>query len=40
MKKWKKVTYRNREKYVIIAPVISGEILLPKKKHVTLLKSK
>ena len=28
-----KVTYRNREKYVIIAPVISGEIFLPKKKH-------
>ena len=31
--KMEKVTYRNREKYAIIARVISGEILLPKKKH-------
>ena len=31
--KMDKVTYRNREKYAIIARVISGEILLPKKKH-------
>ena len=30
--KMEKVTYRNREKYAIIARVISGEILLPKKK--------
>ena len=28
-----KVTYRNREKYAIIARVISGEILLPMKKN-------
>ena len=28
-----KVTYRNREKYAIIPWVISGEILLLKKKH-------
>ena len=28
-----KVTYKNREKYAIIARVISGDILLPKKKH-------
>ena len=27
-----KVIYKNREKYTIIARVISGEILLPKKK--------
>ena len=26
-----KVTYRNREKYALIARVISGKILLPKK---------
>ena len=31
--KMEKVTYRSREKYAIIARVISGEILLPKKKH-------
>ena len=31
--KMEKVTHRNREKYAIIAGVISGEILLPKKKH-------
>ena len=29
--KMEKVTYKNREKYVIIARVVSGEILLPKK---------
>ena len=28
-----KVTYRNNEKYAIIARVILGEILVPKKKH-------
>ena len=28
-----KATYRNREKYAIIGRAISGEILLPKKKH-------
>ena len=28
-----KVTYRNREKYMIITRVTSGEILLRKKKH-------
>ena len=27
------VTYRNKEKFAIIARVISGEILLPKKNH-------
>ena len=31
--KMEKVTYRNKEKYAIIARVISGEILLPKKNH-------
>ena len=31
--KMEKVTYRNRGKYAIIARVISGEILLPKKNH-------
>ena len=31
--KMEKVTYRNREKYAIIARVISGEMLLPKKNH-------
>ena len=31
--KMEKVTYRNREKYAIIARVISEEILLSKKKH-------
>ena len=29
--KMEKVTYKNREKYAIIARVVSGEILLPKK---------
>ena len=38
--KMEKVTYRNKEKYAIIARVISGEILLPKKIIVTLLKCK
>ena len=32
-KKMEKVTYKNWEKYAIIARVISGEILLPKKNH-------
>ena len=31
--KMEKVTYKNREKYAIIARAISGEILLPKKNH-------
>ena len=30
-KKMEKVTYKNREKYALIAHVISGQILLPKK---------
>ena len=30
-KKMKKVTYKNREKYALIACLISGQILLPKK---------
>ena len=29
--KMKKVTYKNREKYALIACLISGQILLPKK---------
>ena len=28
-----KVTYKNREKYTLIARVFSGQILLPKKDH-------
>ena len=32
-----KVTYKNREKYAIIARVVSGEILLPKKINVTIV---
>ena len=31
--KMEKVTYRNKEKYALIARVLSGEILLPKKNH-------
>ena len=31
--KMEKVTYKNREKYAIIARVISGEILLLKRNH-------
>ena len=31
--KMEKVTYRNKEKYCLIARVIDGEVLLPKKKN-------
>ena len=32
-----KVLYRGKEKYCLVAPVISGEILLPKKINVTIV---